>query len=569
MTYEGLRQTADSIFDGIVAGKYKIKEATTLLKRNCINAEATDEILEHAKAAVNLRYATGDGGGAGEAYRTQIKALQRAKPGLFQKWKSPVAWRRGIDVRTHIESVMHLFFLNGQKTVMLEKQAWLKKQRKFSAFLVYIKGMPEMVQELSLSWCPACPYGSGKFGGKVSENYLADARLSLWMFSQLDALAEDPSFEEPEGLPQDQWLTKDNKGWLKARGLDYDGSSKELSKRVADYMAKEEKIPELVKDGGGPVDKLNRVLVTFAALVSRAMSNVVYPKLVRSVERHCKLFLDALADFDSEIRPNGKMPSWLSHYNFLSMLNVAYIMERFGPLPDLWEGDFRGEGFIRILKPLIIHGVGRKNWARNLLRRTLRELGLHKMKLANMDTIADDDEVDYGSEEEYKSDEDDGVDDNFGGTKSKGVESTKLFRGKGKMFHTYNDLGSITVALARGKPVSCILYGDGAVRCRLQGEREISLLTSGHVEERLCLNYFEWRVEDNSEPARVASGLDDQANLIQANLLLLPFPKEASPTPRGMNCAYTAITSEWKVLQRDGRMDFVQVPDCTYNSKLI
>ena len=39
------------------------------------------------------------------------------------------------------------------------------------------------------------------------------------------------------------------------------------------------------------------------------------------------------------------VPSWLQHFNFLSLLNLPDTMDLYGPLVNMWEGGNRGEGF--------------------------------------------------------------------------------------------------------------------------------------------------------------------------------------------------------------------------------
>ena len=55
-----------------------------------------------------------------------------------------------------------------------------------------------MVQALRLDWCKAIPYGGGKLGGWVLENYLGAACLMSWFYAPLDEIALGPVCVAPE-----------------------------------------------------------------------------------------------------------------------------------------------------------------------------------------------------------------------------------------------------------------------------------------------------------------------------------------------------------------------------------
>ena len=206
---------------------------------------------------------------------------------------------------------MHLLFLGMQKTAMVTSQTWMTGRRKFTSFLQFIQGIPESIETLSLEWCKANQYGSGKFGGKVSENYLADSRISLWYYSQLSDLTEEPMFEEPTEIPPDKWLKKTNIGWLKARGLDHAGLAGKLKEHVEKYMTQEGGPPPIIPPAGGEVRDVEMMFCTLFALISRCMSSVVTHKLIRSVKQHIALFLDCYEILDGKIRDTDAEPGFI------------------------------------------------------------------------------------------------------------------------------------------------------------------------------------------------------------------------------------------------------------------
>ena len=60
----------------------------------------------------------------------------------------------------------------------------------------------------------------------------------------------------------------------------------------------------------------------------------------------------------------------MTSYNFPSLLNLPEAMQEYGPLKNLWEGGYQGEGFLLLVKPEASYGM-RKNWCCSLHDRIL------------------------------------------------------------------------------------------------------------------------------------------------------------------------------------------------------
>jgi len=76
----------------------------------------------------------------------------------------------------------------------------------------------DSISKLCLDWCVAIPLSGMKFGGWVSENYLALARLFRWFFSTLPSLQQGPEYKDPT-RPYTTWTVKEIREWLPVRGL--------------------------------------------------------------------------------------------------------------------------------------------------------------------------------------------------------------------------------------------------------------------------------------------------------------------------------------------------------------
>ena len=68
------------------------------------------------------------------------------------------------------------------------------------------------------------------------------------------------------------------------------------------------------------------------------------------------------------------LPSWMTQYNFLCLLNVPKIMQKYGCMRNIWEGAVEGEGFLRKYKRELRNGLKPK-WeiwtVKNLLQRVV------------------------------------------------------------------------------------------------------------------------------------------------------------------------------------------------------
>jgi hypothetical protein len=75
---------------------------------------------------------------------------------------------------------------------------------------------------------------------------------------------------------------------------------------------------------------------------------------------------------------NGRhqmMPSWISCYNFLCLLNIPRVVRKYGPMRNLWEGGPVGEGFLRFVKPVMTQGF-RCSWETSIMKTLLRIRGV-------------------------------------------------------------------------------------------------------------------------------------------------------------------------------------------------
>jgi hypothetical protein len=119
-----------------------------------------------------------------------------------------------------------------------------------------------------------------------------------------------------------------------------------------------------------------------------------------ALERHVKIFLSRFDAFDRPkrrkkaaraVQPGERKgrntPGWISHVNFISLLNLPDVLRRFGSLrPLYWEGDRKGEGGLPRIKAKIKSGT-KGDWAGNAARATLSDAGLGRAVKAAADAV--------------------------------------------------------------------------------------------------------------------------------------------------------------------------------------
>lgn len=178
-------------------------------------------------------------------------------------------------------------------------------------------------------------------------------------------------------------------------------------------------------------------------------------------------------------------------------------MEELGPLADLWEGKYQGEGIIPSVKQALGNGL-RGNWQQRFLTTLLQE----KAMKAVMHQYRTEEEV----AQEFLSQMDQSL-----------------------HFHTYPNGLSLTSSYHEGKALSAVLLRDGCMGCAISNGRIVWLsITGNEVRTVLTMQYRLWTLEDTEA--------DFSKEDVVASLLFLPMPILQAPPMTGL---YTVINSRW------------------------
>ncbi|KAL7573340.1 hypothetical protein ACA910_011703 [Epithemia clementina (nom. ined.)] len=480
----------------------------------------TDTIQTTTKRATNIAMLNSTNIDDDDEVVGEMFELFHEDPTMFAIYKGPVTWDSDADINDNVDVVMHLLFLGIVKSAIEQTTKWLKKRMKYGSFVKTTDGLLEMVQHLNLDWCRVLGFQRGKLGERVSENYLGFARLPLWFFSMIYTVAIDEEYQEPLGDSRN-WNKKENTSWLSARGLDKKGSAQELKERVQTSL-QQTNIP-LPRQSSGSVKGVVDVWKSLHSLLQIVMRTGEDAIKTEEIDFWVKRFLSCYAKVDQGLQSSEdshEKPSWVTSYNFMSLLNLPDAVRRFGPLRNIWEGGTQGEGFFRYVKREMSMGL-QNNWQKRLLTR------IYKLKSLAMLLS-----VDIGMEEDTfaAADEDDD---------SENEDDKQNHSGK---YFVYNDFGILLSNFSMGCAISGI-FTDGkifAVYCL--GSREQKLVPIEQMDPKNSFHrlvghdYYSWKI------------ITEKSQFISRHYekvcLLLPLLTEE----RKAQCMFTVITNDWSNL---------------------
>lgn len=538
LTYADLVAAVDLAQENIMKHIWGAQDARSYLKYHGINNDCIAEIITKTENIRTMKYAEENKEQNPELYQGLVDK-QTYDPQYFEPWEKPAQWHRGLELWQHVDTIMHLIFLGVVKSICTVTVDYLKHRGKWSAYQGIQHKLLSAVRPLGLSWCKAMPYATDKFGGYVSENYLALCRLSKWLHGCVDTLVSDIMFVEPD-MPQSRWRKEENATWLRIRGEDAMGTAQDLRLRVESLMKREGGPPEIKPVKGGTVDQLQDVILSLQRLVCHTMVRQVNSHSIQRFACDIYLFLGMFDSLDSEMQntmsPKPVKPTWLSSYNFVCLLNLPRLVTEYGPLRNLWEGGYLGEGFLRLAKPEI--GMGyRKNWSVNALLRIYREKSLKQL------TVVATESKDVEEEEDEEYDE---------------WEESK------QMYKRYRSVQKIGRAWKEGGPLSGIVVEQedtGAFSFCIAVSPTQALVLTRKQEVPLKhwgLWFHQWEKTDKT--------IEYEADSIQHYILMLPKYSDIGGFLENQT-QYAVVTSEWEELNEDGI--FVHGKDAPFDYKTV
>ena len=416
-----------------------------------------------------------------------------------------------------------------------ETMEWLGIRRRQASFNRFAIGLLQKIECLQLDWCRIIAFRKETFGGWISENWLALSRVMKWFFSRLDDLSEDPPYEEPTTHPS-AWKHDELKDWLRAHGLPRVGNKAYLEEQVLRYIGEDADLPypDLVQPSGPEFSVVMDMLVSMQVMTSRIMVTTVCAHTPDDIMRHVTIFLNCYCDFDNAMRVETKvkMPSMLSQWNYLNLLNLPRQFEKYGSGRLMWEGGVRGEGFLRFLKPLINSGF-QGEWQTNLSRRYLRRRALKRIGIESLQDLFDDAEGEADEDIRYSP------------------------------FRKYKSLDTAINSFVNRLPLSLVETNDGCFGMVYKvGRSDLQLLRLEVVNQ--CKEvvfgaaYFSWSRKRSNNYHFVAEN-------VKRRMLLLPrLDSSGEIDTRDPSNSYYTICDDWHEMDSDGVFCQAKIPGYAY-----
>ena len=299
-------------------------------------------------------------------------------PHLFKVPQCPYTWNNeNEDINiAHSEAPMHLLFLGHCKSLFKLLFSFLKKrfqETNFRSAITHSKILTK-IEGWNLSWCLALDLGNGKFGGFISENYLALTRLIPWLCDVMEKTSFDQSVDVEKPDPK-CLTTAQVKHWLRRRGALITGEEGRSLLVSTMYQVLDDIDDHEISNeyASCTIKQMIRVMQVFFVLVSRLMNDEKPDYDRRATDlviELVKFYLSSYKIVENAMDGNSK-DSWTTKPNMLGLFNLVNTMPDLGPPRALWEGGRKGEGLIQDIKPHI-HGL-RNNWMYNTMKRVAQD----------------------------------------------------------------------------------------------------------------------------------------------------------------------------------------------------
>jgi hypothetical protein len=347
LTAERLQCSLDLVFSNVVEGRWAPKTAAAFMRRECFMDPFAATIIKRALNKKSLQAVIDGTSRESDAHQGAIRRDAQKMPTQYQKPRSPTSWAAPGGLSIYLDVLMHLLFLGVVKSTLKTLRVWMCKQGKNQEFLRFTEKFDEVLRATSgLDWLKCQEYSkTGKFGGWVSENFLGFSRLLKWFFQNVGDLRGASEDEDPGNLPPSSWRKGHYIHWLRVRGLKTDGVVNDLKARRKAAM--ELPTPPAVLEtvaGEFVPEQVQNMLVALDNMLSSIMVPRVVPGVtVPNMELKIKHFLTEFDLLDQQVKTKGTKPKIITSFNFLCLLNLPQLTERFGPLRNFWEGGKRGE----------------------------------------------------------------------------------------------------------------------------------------------------------------------------------------------------------------------------------
>jgi hypothetical protein len=522
LSFTDLISSVKYVHEEVVNNNMSKNAAVAYLKYKCINTVSIEQIYECAYNCRLLELVEKNNDDIDVNLFNDLMEDKLDNPEKYTMWEIPSNWKYFDSFERFVEVPMHLFFLNCQKTLVMDVHSWLKFQKKLTYFQTKTKGLLEEIQKLQLSWLKLLPYPDGKGAGWVSENWMGLCRICMWLYQILEILPNPPAYSDPSTNPS-TWTKKETTAWMTARGLQVGKQKAQELKAIVKSYFDSETIPEIIPVKGCSVSTVLKMIKDYYNIVVIGMDQHSIHNGFR-MERAVCVFLTTYSEFADSISDDSKEPLYFGRYSLMSLLNLPNQLKNYSSMRFLWEGGMCGEGFLRIAKPEIKRGLNR-NWPKWLIDNLLKDKSCEDLSTCFLPkTVV---------------------------SKNEQLKEVKIYRNRSEVVNLIH----------RGLPFAGMAVENGGIfdhylvfyAGRQSIKRiDIELLETETIVNNLC--YFVIRLKINGDGDLVESELQvdelSEANLIGTIFLPKLLDGQYVQTTNEEDIIeYTAIYSNWKIME--------------------
>ena len=550
LTFSILNSAIDLATKKLVGGHWSELEVHSYCGANGISVAGIKCIIKHANnIQVWAHYQKGDGmTNRDDGYWDKIYRDREVDKAKYEVWGGSPYWNGIIPLNQFVDTIMHLLFLGITKASRQLIHMWITESKRIKSFNALPKDLFGPIGDMGLDWCKLLTTTTS---GWVSESYLAFSRVIKWYYYPITTLQPDKPYVEPT-IPLDTWYVKMCRDWLIAHGCDSKGYVKELKERIDTLKHRLEGPPVLLTPKCCSVSDVNTFIGSLLSTIASVMEKEVTPDSIISTDREIKLYLSSLHRIqgtctmsESDNNMKRKKPYWLSHYNFMSLLNLPEAMKMYGPLTNLWEGANQGEGYLRYAKPKIID-IHSKNWQLNA--------HVNLLNLNSLNLVVDC----YMTKKASKM------------ARNNYSEYINMMNDKKKkMYFAYKSVNELFSSYRRNMPISCIRYRDNVYYAIIQNDYKkkiagvrIDMDGISNIITSLSMVYHGIKIDLDTTDVNLISIEEEN---ISKFILLLPELCSTGYIKSLQNNSYYIIDSEWNELDEHMNWNRPKSPGSTYD----
>ena len=541
LTFEILNRVIQLASKNYENGLWSEKELMAYTSSHGMNKLGSTKIIEHCENKMAYNLYEND---VTDADGKLVMSDYAKHPDKYSHWKGGPFWQSNLHLFQFVDVLMHLLFLGVTKSTKDLIYDWITQTKRINGYKLFANNIFSEIAGMGLDWCKLLVATSGW----VSDNYIAFARICKWFYYPIVFLQQNEVYHEPT-LPLNKWYVKMCKEWLAAYGYDTSGTVILLRKRIEAIRNDPLTSKNLIEQTCGSGHEISHMIGSMLSMIASILTKEVFDDSIDKIEREIKIYLsffDIAQDKTHHlVKKKSRMkrkPSWMTKYNYMSLLNIPRCMKLYGPMINLWEGSNQGEGYLRFAKPKL-NNIHSKNWQQNAHSEILTEISFEEVIENHVNNNLVTDRC----------------------SKLQNLINSRMDREK-KMYVKYKSVNEIWSLYRRNRPISAVKCSDDKFYAVVQNTQKklhalpIQLCQMKSIPS-LSMNYHTINFDLSLTEFDL---LPFEDKMITNYLLLLPELSKIGYIHVQKNASYYIIDSEWNELDKSNSFIPPKSPECNY-----